>query len=77
MKKLSQIRTALELPQADDRRSPLADRVFSLADAKPKADRRNAWDKGIRSLPFLQADSLAKAPGCAYRKTWLRVNEAK
>ena len=59
MKKLIDIRTTVELSQADDRRSPLTDRVFSLAVAKPKGDRRNAWDKGMRRLPFLQPHSFA------------------
>ena len=66
MKKLSQIRTAVELSQADDRRSPLADRVFSLVGAKPKGDRRNGWDKGMKRLPLLQPHSFAEVPGCAY-----------
>jgi hypothetical protein len=59
MKKLIDIRTASELSQADDRRSPLTDRVFSLAEAKPKGDRRNGQDKGMRRLPFLQPHSFA------------------
>ena len=59
MKKLLIKGRTIELLQADDRRSPLTDRVFSLAVAKPKGDRRIGWDKGMRRLPFLQPHSFA------------------
>ena len=77
MKKLSQIRTTVELSQADDRRSPLTDRVFSLAVAKPKGDRRKAMDCEMFSPAFFRAHFAASlgrvAPiGWQYEKLALK-----
>ena len=60
MKKPLINRSPLELRQAVDRRSPfyLAS-VFSLADAKPKADRRNAMACEMFSPAFFRAHFAA------------------
>ena len=70
MKKHLDIRTALELPQTGDRRSPVVHGVFSLVLAKPKADRRNAVACEMFSPAYFRAHFTAEdrvTPiGCVY-----------
>jgi len=66
MKKPLINRRHLELPQADDRRSPLSLQVvFSLAYANIQPVSRNERANTIISLPFLQANCVEASGGVA------------